>query len=191
MKLTRRNDFRYFISIFLVIVCLCFQTESAKAYSNGEIAEALAYSGCTFGLALDTKPYGMGQIVASDIALGLSYKIIDEGESVDAIDKMDTPKGRIGYEHLRQSWATAGVLSSKWKGLESTYEKGLLAGLNRWKSGATLGVSGNAAKSAAVPKLTALCQVAEIAVVSKAKKTKMPIRQYIIKVSGQYLPPLP
>lgn len=133
----------------------------------------------------------MQQSVDSGLNLGLSYRIIDERESVAAIDKIYTPKGRTGYQHLLQSWATAGILSSKWRSLETTYEKGLLAGLKRWRTGGSLGVSGDAANSAAVPKLTALCRVAQIAVTSKAKKAKMPLRQYIIKVSGQYLPPLP
>jgi len=191
VELIRTKIFLYSGFICLVLVCLFIPTENAKAYGNSEIAEALAYSGCTFGLVLDVKQFGMQQTVDSDLNLGLSYRIIDEGESTDLIDKMDTPKGRTGYQHLLQSWATAGALSSKWKSLESTYEKGLLAGLKRWRGGATLGVSGDAANSAAVPKLTALCRIAEIAVTSKAKKAKMPLRQYIIKVSGKYLPPLP
>jgi hypothetical protein len=119
------------------------------------------------------------------------YNIIDEGESTDTLDNMDTPKGRRGYENLRQSWATAGLLNSKWRSLESTYQKGLLAGLKKWKSGATLGFARNSAQSAAASKLTALCRVAEISVNAKAKKAKIPLRQYIIRVSGQYLPPLP
>jgi hypothetical protein len=175
----------------LLVLALFLPPQAAQAYGNSEIAEALAYSGCTFGLALDVKQFGMQQSVDSGLNLGLSYRIIDGRESVAAIDKMDTPKGRTGYQHLLQSWATAGILSSKWKSLETTYEKGLLAGLNRWRTGGSFGVSGDAANSVAVPKLTALCRVAQIAVTSKAKKAKMPLRQYIIKVSGQYLPPLP
>jgi hypothetical protein len=163
----------------------------AQASGNTEIAEALAYSGCTFGLGLDPKYFGMDQSVASAVYLGLVYRIVDEGESTDAIEKIDTPKGRRGYDNLRQSWATAGLLSSKWKSLEPTYEKGLAAGLNKWKSGATLGAARNSAQSVAVSKLTAICRVAQISVTGKAKKSKMSLRQYIIKVSGQYLPPLP
>jgi hypothetical protein len=175
----------------LLVLALCLPNQVSQAYGNSDIAEALTYSGCTFGLGLDPKEFGMDQSVASAIHLGLAYKIIDEGESTDVIEKMDTPKGRRGYENLRQSWATAGLLNSKWKSLETTYEKGLAAGLKKWKSGATLGVARNSAQSMAVSKLTALCRVAEISVTAKAKKSKIPLRQYIIKVSGEYLAPLP
>lgn len=175
----------------LLVLALCLPNQVAQAYGNSEIAQALAYSGCTFGLALDTKNFGMDQSVASAIYFGLAYRIIDEDESVEAIEKMDTPKGRRGYENLRQSWATAGLLNSKWKSLETTYEKGLTAGLKKWKSGATLGVAKNSAESMAASKLTAQCRVAEIAVTAKARKSNVPLRQYIIKVSGKYLPPLP
>ena len=175
----------------LLILALCLPNQVAQASGDSEIAETLAYSGCTFGLALDPKGFGMDQSVASAIYLGLAYRIIDEGDSTDVIEKMDTPKGRRGYENLRQSWATAGLLNSKWKSLEITYEKGLTAGLRKWKSGATLGVSRNSAQSVAASKLTALCRVTEISVTAKAMKSKIPLRQYIIKVSGKYLPPLP
>lgn len=175
----------------LLVLALCLPNQVAQASGNSEIAEALAYSGCTFGLGLDPKEFGMDQSVASVIYLGLAYRIIDEGESTDTIEKMDTPKGRRAYENLRQSWATAGLLNSKWKSLETTYEKGLAAGLKKWKSGATLGVARNSAQSMAMSKLTALCRVTEISVTTRAKKSKIPLRQYIIKVSGEYLPPLP
>jgi hypothetical protein len=174
-----------------VLIFLCIQTEKVNGYSNSEISEALAYSGCTFGLSNNTQQFTMQTLINSSLSIGLNYKIIDEGRSVDTIDKMDTPRGRAAYQHTLESWATAGVLNSKWKSLESTYEKGLLAGLKRWVGGANLGVSRRAAEATAGPKLTALCRVAEIAVTNKAKKAKMPLRQYIIKISGSYLPPLP
>ncbi len=191
MKLTHTKSFRDIRFIFLVLVLLCVPTEKANADSNSDVAEALVYSGCTFGLVNNTQQFTMQQLVRSNLSLGLSYKIIDEGESTATLDQRDTTKGRIGYQHVLQSWATAGVLSSKWKSLEPSYDKGLLAGFKRWMGGATLGVSTNAAESTAGPKLTALCRVAEIAVTSKAKKAKTPLRQYIIKTSGSYLPPLP
>jgi len=164
---------------------------NASAASNGDIAEALTYSGCTWGLLLESSEFGMELNVKSDIAVGLSYRLMDEGLSTPGIEKMNTPKGRIGYDHLLQSWSTAGVLSSKWKPMESTYEKSMQAGIKKWKSGSTLGVSGNSAKAAGLPKLTALCRVAEIGVKTKALKAKLSTRNYVMKVTGSYLPPLP
>jgi hypothetical protein len=175
----------------MLVLAICLPSQAAQAYGNSEIAEALAYSGCTFGLALDEKQFGMDQSLASAMSLSLRYRIIDEGVSVASMQSMDTPKGRTGHQHLLQSWATAGILSTKWKSLEPAYEKGMMAGLKKWNSGATLGVAITSAGAASGSKLTALCRVAEIAVSSKAKKAKMPLRQYIIKVSGKYLPPLP
>lgn len=191
MKRVLTKETRFFRSICLVLVFLCIQTGKVNAYSNSDIAEALAYSGCTFGLSNDTREFTMQTLVNSSLSIGLNYKIIDEGRSVDIIDKMDTPRGRTGYRHILESWATAGILNSKWRSLESTYERALMAGLKRWIGGANLGISRRAAESTAGPKLTALCRIAEIAVTNKAKKAKMPLRQYIIRISGSYLPSLP
>jgi hypothetical protein len=175
----------------IVLFSLLVHPTNAKAFSNGDIAEALAYSGCTWGMILEPNQFGMEQSVRSSVRLGLNYRIIDEGLSVPAIEKSDTPKGRTGYNHLLQSWATAGILSSRWKSLESTYEKGMQAGIKKWNSGATLGFSNNSATAVSVSKLTGPCRVAEIGVKAKANKTKLTIRQYVIKVTGGYLPPLP
>lgn len=183
-----KRSFSLSIALFALSISV---TPSANAFSNGDIAEALTYSGCTFGLLLDSKQFGMEQSVRSDVRIGLNYRLIDEGLSVPAIEKIDTPKGRKGYDHFLQSWSTAAVLSSRWKSLETTYEKGMQAGIKKWNSGATLGISSNAATAIAVPKLTALCRVAEISVTSKALKAKLTLRNYIIKVTGSYLPPLP
>lgn len=178
-------------SLCLGITFGLVQPTSAKAFSNGDISEALVYSGCTAGMILDPKQFGMEQIVRSSVKLGLKYRLIDEGLSVPAIESADTPKGRAGYNHLLQGWATAGVLSSKWKPLESTFEKGLQAGIKKWNSGATLGVSSNSATAVSVSKLVGLCRVAEVNVIAKATKAKLSIRQYVVKVTGGYLPPLP
>ena len=175
----------------VILVFLFLQPLAANAFSNGDIAEALTYSGCTFGLVLDSKEFGMEQSVRSAVGLGLNYRIIDEGLSVPAIEKVDTPKGRMGYDHLLQSWSTSAVLSSRLRSLETTYEKGIQAGMKKWNSGANFGISSNTARANAVPKLTALCRVAEIGVTSKALKAKLTLRKYIIKVTGSYLPPLP
>ena len=175
----------------LTAISFFWQPVTANAFSNGDIAEALTYSGCTFGMALDSNKSSWEQNVAINVQIGLNYRLIDEGLSVPAIVKIDTPKGRIGYNHLLQSWTTAGVLSSKWKSLETTYEKGIQAGIKKWNSGSTLGVSNNSAAAIAVPKLTALCRVAEVGVKTKASKAKLTIRRYVIKVAGSYLPPLP
>ena len=142
-------------------------------------------------MVLDPKQFGMETMVSSVVSLGLKYRIIDEGVSVPSMEKSDTPKGRIGHSHVLQSWSTAGVLSSKWKPLESTFEKGIQSGIKKWNSGATLGVSSNSASAVSVSKLVGLCRVAEISVKAKASKAKLTIRQYVAKVTGGYLPPLP
>lgn len=172
-------------------ISLILHPTKADAYVNADIAEAIAYSGCTGGLVLNPNQFGMNVTVNSLISLGLSYRIIDEGRATEVIEQRDTTEGRSSHEHILQAWATAGALSSKWKALESTYEKGISVGIKRWISGATLGVSTRAAESTASPKLSALCRIAEIAVLSKSKKSKMPLRQYILKTSGNYLPALP
>jgi len=170
---------------------LFLQPIPATAFTKAEIAEAVAYSGCTWGLLLDGNKFGIEQSVNSNIGLGLTYRLIDEGLSVPGIENADTPKGRVGYSNLLQSWSTAGILSSRWKALEPTYEKGLQAGIKKWNTGSTLGVSKNSASAVALPKLTALCRIAEIGVTSKALKAKLSIRKYVIKVGGSYLPRLP
>jgi hypothetical protein len=174
---------------FLAIVFL--QPVNASAASNGDIAEALTYSGCTWGLILEPGKFNMEQTVKGSVEFGLQFRLIDEGISVSPLEKIDTPRARKGYDHFLQSWSTAGVLNSKWKPLESTYEKGMQAGLKNWNSGKSFGVSGKAATAIAAPKLVALCRVAEIGVKTKALKAKLSTRKYVIKVTGSYLPPLP
>jgi hypothetical protein len=176
----------------LLVLALFLPPQAAQAYGDNEIAEALVYSGCTFGLGPNAKRVGMDLSLVSSMGLSLQYRIIDEGVNRGSFESNDTPFGRRGHQHRLQSWVTAGVLNSKWESLEPTYEKGILVGLSKWKSGAaTIGDSTYAAGLVSRAKLTALCRVAEIAVSSKAKRAKMPIRQYIIKVAGKYLPPLP
>lgn len=175
----------------IVLFTLLVHPNSAKAFSNRDIAEALAYSGCTWGMILDPNQFGMEQSVRSTVTIGLKYRIIDEGLGIPSIEKSDTPKGRIGYNHLLQSWSTAGVLSSRWKPLESAFEKGLQAGIKKWNSGATLGVSNNSAVAVSVSKLVGLCRVTEVNVGAKATKAKLTIRQYVVKITKGYLPPLP
>lgn len=172
-----------------MIVVICISAQSAQANDKSKIAEALAYSGCVRNI--DSKQFKMDAIVNSAISLGLQYKILDEGSNSDFLEQNDTPVGRMNHKHIVQSWTTAGLLDAKWKSLESSYEKGLNAGMKRWNSGSTLGVSTMAARSVAGSKLTALCRAAEIFVTAQAKKAKIPLRQYIVRVSGEYLPPLP
>ena len=176
--------------LILTLVILLLQPQASSAASNGDISEALTYSGCTFGLLDRPSQFGWDAIMNSNLEIGLAYRIIDEGLSVSALEKMDTPKGRIGYNHLLQSWTTAGILGTKWKSLEPTYERGLQAGLKKWNSGATLGVSSNSANAVVGSKLVALCRVAEVGVKAKASKAKISIRSYVIKVTRGYLPPL-
>ena len=176
------------ISILLFLAAL-IQSTPANAYSNAETAEALAYSGCTYGLVLDPNQFGINQNVDSILNLGLMYYLDSQGDGLESWN-LNT-KGQVGYDHTFESWATAGALSSKWRSLEPTLNKGLAAGAKKWSSGATLGVSKNAAKSAAGSKLTALCRISQISIESKSKKSKLSVRQYVIKVSGQYLPQLP
>jgi hypothetical protein len=170
---------------------MLLQPVNASAASNGDIAEALTYSGCTWGMILEPDKFKVEQTVRGNVGLGLQFRLIDEGVSTTQLEKIDTPRARIGYDHFLQSWSTAGVLNSKWKPLESTYEKGMQTGLKKWNSGETFGVSGKAAIAIAAPKLTALCRVAEIGVKTKALKAKLSTRKYVIKVTGSYLPPLP
>jgi hypothetical protein len=159
----------------------------AVANSKSDTAEAFAYSGCAYGQLI---PIGDLKIVVnSGISVGLMYRLEDEGLALDSWPL--TPTGRIGYEHLLESWTTAGALDSKWKALEAGYEKAMLSGIKKWKSGATLGVSSKAASAASLSKIYSLCRIAQIGVLEKAKKSKLNIRQYVIKAGGQYLPPLP
>jgi hypothetical protein len=174
----------------IILTLAVLQPQAANAFSNSDISEALTYSGCTFGLVLEPNQFGWEQTLRSNVGMGLQFRLIDEGLSVPGIEKIDTPEVRIGYNHLLQSWTTAGVLSSKWKSLETTYEKGLQAGIKKWNSGASLGISKNSARAIAVPKLTALCRVAEVGVKTKASKAKLTMRNYVIKVARGYLPPL-
>jgi hypothetical protein len=171
-----------FLSVFI-------QNTSAIAYSNSETAEALAYSGCTYGLLSDPNQFGMKKNVDANLSVGLMYWLDGQGTGLDSWNLTD--KGRIGYEHLLESWATAGALNSKWRPLETYFSKGLAAGEKKWSSGATLGFAKNAANAIAGSKLTALCRIAQISIESKSKKSKLTVRQYVIKVSGQYLPQLP
>ena len=60
---------------------LLFQTTPANAYSNGEIAEALAYSGCTYGLLSDPNRFGMKQNVDANLGVGLMYWLEGTHES--------------------------------------------------------------------------------------------------------------
>jgi len=175
----------------MIMAVALLQPVNASAASNGDIAEALTYSGCTWGMILEPGKFKMEQTVKGDVELGLQFRLIDEGVSVASLDRIDNPRARKGYDHFLQSWATAGVLNSKWKTLESTYEKGMQAGLKKWSSGETFGVSAKAATAIAAPKLTALCRVAEIGVKTKALKAKLSNRKYVIEVTGSYLPPLP
>lgn len=168
---------------------LLFQITPANAYSNAEIAEALAYSGCTYGLLSDPNRFGMKQNVDANLGVGLMYWLEGQGTGLDSWNLTD--KGRIGYEHLLESWATASTLNSKWRPLETFFSKGLAAGEKKWSSGASLGFAKNAANATAGSKLTALCRIAQISVESKSKKSKLSVRQYVIKVSGQYLAQLP
>jgi hypothetical protein len=187
--MTNRTLAKRCVSIPLVFLLL--QPQGANAFSNSDIAEALAYSGCTWAMFLESSEYGLETTVGTTIGMGLNLRIIDEGLSVPGIEKIDTPRVRLGYNHVLQSWSTAGVLSTKWKSLESSYEKGMQAGIRKWDSGSTLGVSKNAAEAIAGSKITALCRVAEIGVKKKATKAKLTTKKYVIKVTGSYLPPLP
>lgn len=175
----------------LIMAVALLQPVNASAASNGDIAEALTYSGCTWGMILEPDNFKIEQSVTGNVELSLQFRLIDEGVSVPSLEKIDTPRGRIGYDHLMQSWSTAGVLSSKWKPLESTLEKGVQAGIKQWNSGKTFGVSSKTATAIASPKLIALCRVAAIGVKTKALKAKLSTRKYVIKVTGRYLPPLP
>jgi hypothetical protein len=175
--------------ISTLIVLIFLSITPGNAYSNTEVAEALAYSGCTYGLLSDPNRFGMRKNVDANLGVGLMYWLDGQGTGLDSWNLTD--KGRIGYEHLLESWATAGALNSKWRPLEAFFSKGLAAGEKKWSSGATLGFAKNAANATAGSKLTALCRIAQISIESKAKKSKLTVRQYVIKVSGQYLPQLP
>jgi hypothetical protein len=177
------------VLIGTLIVPVFLSISPANAYSNTEVSEALAYSGCTYGLVLNPNQFGINQNIDSILNLGLMYYLDGQGDGLESWNL--NSKGQVGYDHVFESWATAGALSSKWRSLEPTLNKGLATGAKKWSSGATLGVSKNAAKSAAGSKLTALCRIAQISVESKSKKSKLTVRQYVIKVSGQYLPQLP
>lgn len=172
--------------VLILTVGFLFPSSGASASSNSDIAEALTYSGCTWGLALDPNQFGMTQNISSIVGLALMYRLEEQGEGLDSWTL--TEKGRIGYQSVQESWATAGALSSKWSALSSTLERGLSAGQKKWNSGATLGVSKNSASAVSTPKLAALCRIAQIKVTTKASKAKKSISQYVISTTGKYRP---
>lgn len=176
-------------TLALSLLFFALQIMPANAYTNRDISEALAYSGCTYGLVLDPNQFGVSQNVDSILNLGLMYFLDGQGDGKDSWN-LNT-KGQVGYDHVLESWATAGALNSTWRSLEPTLNKGLVTGAKKWSSGSTLGISKNAAKSVSGSKLTALCRIAQINVESKSKKSKLTVRQYVIRVTGQYLPQLP
>jgi hypothetical protein len=164
---------------------------NASQPSRADIAEALVYSGCTYALLNDPVKLGMNSIVEAIITLRLNLKIVDDGSAPDALTKMDFPSARKLDEHIQQSWVTAGVLDSKWKPLMTNLNLATKTGFAKWKSGSTFGVSDNAAKSASTPSLVAFCRISQINVTNKAKKSKASVKGYVLKTTGQYLPPLP
>ena len=163
--------------------------QNANAYSSADVAEALAYSGCTWGLLSDPNKFGMSQTISSQIEVGLMYRISDEGYANS--DWNLTDKARTGYQNLLESWATAAALNSRWKPLEIYYEKSMVVGVKRWNSGAKLFEAKNSASAVGVPKLTALCKIVDASIKKKSLKMKLNPKQYVVRVAGTYLPTLP
>jgi hypothetical protein len=164
---------------------------SASEVSNSDIAEAVVYSACTYGLVLDPAQMNLQVIQKSNIDTILNFRIIDGGNATASLAENDNPRARTGYENVVQGFTTARVLDKKWSPLAPALENAMTIGLKKWNSGFTFGQAQQAAETSALSTMTALCRIAQIGVSSKAKKTKMSLRSYVIKTAGQYLPPLP
>ena len=176
-------------SFLLTFLLLTSQLVPANASYNSDGADALAYLACkpTAFYIYSPPELTIQASIKEAVQIGLTYWLIDEG-LIDSIQEpLDTKWGRDKYQLLIEGWGIAGHLSSRYKPLETTYNKGISAGSKSWRSDGNLANAINAASAVSVSKLTALCKIAENAVKSKAGKSKLAIRNYLLKVAGRYV----
>ena len=177
----------------LLTLSLTLPLSSAEAGepSKSEIAEALAFSGCSWGLSNANLKADLKTSMELTIYAGLILALIDNGTTNKVILKIENPTIRSGSEHVTQSWVTAGALDSRWKPLTQSYQKAIEVGIKKWNSGSNLGIAQKAAFSSSSSSLTSLCRIARIGVYDKSGTSYSRAKQYVIKTAGQYLPPLP
>jgi hypothetical protein len=180
------------ILLALVLLALAIPSSSAQsvptnASFNSDGADALAYLGCKPSAYYGAPELTIQASVTEAVQIGLTYWLIDEGLITSIQEPLDTRWGRDKYQLLIESWAIAGHLSSKYRSLETNYNKGISAGSKKWSSDENLTNAINAASAVSVSKLTAVCKVAEVAVRSKAGKSRLTIRNYLKKVAGRYV----
>ena len=174
-------------SFLLTFLLLTSQSVPANASFNSDGADALAYLACKPTAFYSPPELTIQASIKEAVQIGLTYWLIDEGLIVSMQDPLDTKWGRDKYQLLIEGWGIAGHLSSKYKPLETTYNKGISAGSKSWSSDGNLANAINAASAVSVSKLTALCKIAENAVKAKAGKSKLAIRNYLLKVAGRYV----
>lgn len=183
---------RIFLStLVFVLNCISATTSNASEPSKAEIAQALAFSGCTWGLSSSNYKSDLNVEMELTIYAGLVLAIIDNGSTNKSLLKMDIPRVRSGSEHVKQSWVTAGALDPKWKVLTQSYTDAINVGIKKWNSGSNLGVAQKAANAASNATLTSICRIAQIGVYNKGGTSYPKVKAYIIKTAGKYLPPLP
>ena len=167
------------------------QVANAGAPPKAEIAQSLAYSGCTFGLTSDPAKYEFNNVLELTNYAGLLISLIDQGVATKELSAIENRRIRTGIVHVKQSWITAGALDPKWKPLNQALMQGINLGVKKWNSGNNFKVAESSANSVSSPTLISLCRIAEIGVKEKAGKSFTEIKKYIIKTAGKYLPPLP
>ena len=167
------------------------QVANAGTPSKSEVAQSLAYSGCTFGLTSDPAKFEFGTVVELTSYAGFVTSLIDQGLATKEVSAIENKIIRTGIDHVKQSWITAGALDSKWKPLNQSLTQGVNLGIKKWNSGSTFAASQKAANALSNPTLVSLCRIAEVEVKAKAGKSFTDIQRYVKKTAGKYLPPLP
>lgn len=173
------------------LMCIGVQVANAGTPPKSEVAQSLAYSGCTFGLVSDPSKYDFSTQLDLTSYADLLISLIDQGLATNQLSSFANNRIRTGIDHVKQSWITAGALDSKWKPLNQSLTQGVNLGIKKWNSGSTFAASQKAANALSNPTLVSLCRVAEIGVKEKSGKTFTEIQKYVKKTAGKYLPPLP
>lgn len=182
--------------VIVTIALICIIGLGVRAATSGspnksEVAQSLAYSGCTFGLTGDSTKYEWSTILELTATAGLLTSLNDQGLATKDLSAIENRRIRTGIGHVKQAWITAGTMDAKWKPLNEALTQGINLGIKSWNSGSTFSASVDSANSLSSATLISLCRIAQIGVTEKAGNSVGDIRKYVINTAGKYLPPLP